>query len=74
MLIQLSDNFKDDLENPEFKKHKKSRDRYVKVYEGEVKLQMKFELGLSHDNMKHEYSIVKYLWLHKLIKFAETGH
>jgi len=33
---------------------------------------MKYELGMSHDDMKDEYSIVKYLWLHKLIKFGKT--
>jgi len=64
-------------EDPKFKKHKKTTDRQDKVYEGEktenlVGLQMKYELGMSHDEMKDEYSIVKYLWVHKLIKFGEA--
>jgi len=66
-----------DREDPKFKKHKKTTDRQDKVYEGEktenlVELQMKYELGMSHDDMKDEYSIVKYLWVHKLIKFGEA--
>jgi len=64
-------------EQPEYEKYQKTRDRQKKVYKEETKekslaLQMRYEFGMSHDDMEDEYSIVKYLWIHKLIKFGEA--
>ncbi len=72
---RLNDDFTDDSENPVFKKHKTSYDRYNKVYPGKenkIVLQMNYEFGMSHDDMKDENSIVNYFRLHKLIKFGTT--
>ncbi len=47
------------------------------VYNGEDEttqneLQIIYELGMKHNHIENEYSIVKYLWVHKLIKFGAT--
>ena len=54
-------------------------DRYKVVYKEEnekeqIEMQMKYELGMSSEDMYDEISILKYLWMHKLIKFGETNN
>ncbi len=53
----LKDNFTVDRTDCDFIKHKKSYDRYVKVYEKEtsdkqIELQMQYEFGMRHDDMQ----------------------